>query len=334
MDLGHTGRKGNGETSDPCVRVAPRPEDVAAATLLLRGTGNPRRTFCLAAARLLRAEVATLWEVRGDGLEPTATSGEELPLVTGLMGSAAGRAAVGGVRFFAGDTWTDPGADRQFVERLGLRSVVAEPIRIGDRATGAITIGWCRPVEELDPLVSGFLSLMAVQASMAIDRADLAARLEQQALTDPLTDLPNRRGLARELDREMARATRTDSPLGFALMDLDNFKAYNDHHGHVAGDRLLVRAARAWRRNLRAQDTLARYGGEEFVILLPDCGVDALVTLEVIERVRAATPGGQTVSVGLAIWDGREPAHELAARADGALYAAKGEGRDRAIAVW
>lgn len=275
-----------------------------------------------------------LWEVRGDQLHQTASSSrvpQVLPRLTIGPGSAAGRATADGKRVFASDVRADPDTDSELVATLGLSSVLAEPVRMGDRTTGALVVGWRETISDLDPLVSGFLSLMAVQASMAIERADLADRLEHQALTDPLTDLVNRRGLARELDREMAVASRRGSPLGFALMDLDNFKGYNDAFGHAAGDRLLVRAARAWQAQIRAQDILARYGGEEFVILLPACGIGAASPLEVVERVRAATPDEQTASVGVAIWDGREPAHRLAERADAALYAAKAAGRDRVV---
>jgi len=318
------------------MQLAPTPEDLAAATELLRGGGDPRRTFCRAASRLLRADTATLWEVRDDELHLTAsveTMPEIVPRLAIGAGSAAGHAADDGTRFFVRDARVDPGADAELADHVGMRSILAEPIRTEDRTTGVIAVGWREPVADLDPLVSGFVSLMAVQASMAIERADLAERLEHQALTDPLTGLINRRGLARELDREMARAARHGSPLGYALMDLDNFKAYNDEHGHAAGDRLLTRAARAWVARIRAHDTLARYGGEEFVILLPDCGAGSATSLEVVERVRAATPEGQTASVGLAIWDGHEPADRLAERADSALYAAKDCGRNRALAA-
>ena len=317
--------------------LTPTSDDLAAATEILRRGGDPRQTLCRAAVRLLRADTATLWELHDDALELVASSGDDVSYVTARLalgpGSAAGRAAADGTRFFARDVRADPDANPGIVDQLGLRSILAEPIRTGEQATGAIAVGWREPVEELDPLVSGFVSLMAVQASMAIERADLAARLERQALTDPLTGLLNRRGLARELDREMARAARRGSPLGLALMDLDNFKAYNDENGHAAGDRLLVRAARTWSARIRLQDTLARYGGEEFVVLLPDCGVGSASPLEVVERVRVATPDAQTASVGLVIWDGSEPAHRLVERADAALYAAKDHGRDRALAA-
>jgi len=125
--------------------------------------------------------------------------------------------------------------------------------------------------------------------------------------------------------REMSRARRTGRPLCMAFLDLDHFKLYNDTHGHPAGDAHLRRAATAWRRELRAIDVLARYGGEEFAILLPDCDIDQ--ASEVLDRVRDATPSGETASAGVVKYDGREPPDSLVARADAAMYRAKHAGR-------
>ena len=123
----------------------------------------------------------------------------------------------------------------------------------------------------------------------------------------------------------MARAERSGEPLCLALLDLDHFKAYNDEHGHQAGDAHLRRAAALWRREVRTIDVLARYGGEEFGVLLPSCEI--IEAHEVIDRVRAATPNGQTASAGVVQYDGRESADSLLARADAALYRAKHLGR-------
>ena len=103
-------------------------------------------------------------------------------------------------------------------------------------------------------------------------------------------------------------------PLYVALLDLDHFKAYNDRHGHPAGDELLRRAARAWRKAMRANDVLARYGGEEFAVLLAGCEEERAI--EIAERLRQATIDEQHVSIGLARWDGCESAERLVARAD------------------
>jgi diguanylate cyclase (GGDEF)-like protein len=149
------------------------------------------------------------------------------------------------------------------------------------------------------------------------------------ARTDSLTGVANRRAWDEELPRELARSARSRQPVCVALLDLDHFKAYNDEHGHQAGDRLLKAAAAAWEGRLRKTDLLARYGGEEFAVLLPDCALgDAM---EIAERLRTAQPE-VTCSIGVADWDGREDIGRLVARADRALYAAKAGGRDRCVA--
>jgi diguanylate cyclase (GGDEF)-like protein/PAS domain S-box-containing protein len=162
------------------------------------------------------------------------------------------------------------------------------------------------------------------------DRSRLLDQLQEVALTDELTGLPNRRRWHEELDREMARARRTRSRLCVGMVDLDGFKPFNDTHGHQAGDRLLARTARAWSEVLRATDMLARYGGDEFLVLLPDCPVDEALT--VVKRLREATPGELTCSVGLTSSIGDEDGDGVLSRADAALYDAKRRGRD-AIAI-
>jgi len=117
--------------------------------------------------------------------------------------------------------------------------------------------------------------------------------------------------------------------MAVALVDVDHFKDFNDQHGHPTGDALLREAAISWRTTLRATDVIARYGGEEFAVLFPHGPrTDAL---EAVERLRAATPAGQTCSAGIAYWNGMESGEELVARADAALYTAKAGGRDQAI---
>jgi diguanylate cyclase (GGDEF)-like protein len=150
--------------------------------------------------------------------------------------------------------------------------------------------------------------------------------VEAISRTDELTGLPNRRAWDDELRREMHRSRRNGGALGVALLDLDRFKVFNDSHGHQAGDELLRDAAAAWRLALRVTDFLARYGGEEFALALPGC--PPRDGLAVLDRLRAATPGAQTLSGGLAIWDGTETVEAVIARADKALYQAKNEGRN------
>jgi diguanylate cyclase (GGDEF)-like protein len=162
--------------------------------------------------------------------------------------------------------------------------------------------------------------------TQAVEISRLVSRLEGLARTDPLTGVPNRRVWDEELPRELNRARRMGTGLCVAMIDLDDFKSYNDRHGHQAGDLVLKEAASAWRAEVRSTDLLARYGGEEFVLLLPACALEDAV--EIVERLRAATPL-VTCSVGLASWDFQEAAPELVERADQALYLAKANGRNR-----
>ncbi|HEV2895928.1 MAG TPA: GGDEF domain-containing protein [Actinomycetota bacterium] len=162
----------------------------------------------------------------------------------------------------------------------------------------------------------------------AVEISRLVSRLEGLARTDPLTGVPNRRVLEEELPRELERARRMGTGVCLAMIDLDNFKAYNDRHGHQAGDLVLKEAASAWRAEVRSTDLLARYGGEEFVLLLPTCALDDAI--RIVERLRLVTPL-VTCSVGLACWDFQEASEELVERADQALYAAKAGGRNRHV---
>jgi diguanylate cyclase (GGDEF)-like protein len=156
-----------------------------------------------------------------------------------------------------------------------------------------------------------------------------AQTLDRLAGEDALTGAANRRRFDEQLAVELAEAERSHEPLALVMIDFDHFKAFNDHYGHVAGDRILSEAVAAWCGQLRPGDLLARYGGEEFALVLPGC--DPREAQAVVDRVRAATPPGPTCSAGLALWDGAEDAEALVRRADHALYAAKASGRNRAV---
>jgi diguanylate cyclase (GGDEF)-like protein len=172
--------------------------------------------------------------------------------------------------------------------------------------------------------ISGF-----TVSELVRQRETLEIRLGEIARTDALTGLLNRRAWDEELERELARASRGDTPICAALLDLDHFKGFNDRHGHQAGDDHLQDVALVWRARLRATDLLVRYGGEEFAVLL--AGTDLDEASDVIEGLRSVVAGGETVSAGLAQWDGVETGRELVARADAALYRAKAGGRDRIV---
>jgi diguanylate cyclase (GGDEF)-like protein len=215
---------------------------------------------------------------------------------------------------------------RTLAERLRMRSLHVRPAFRGGRTVALLVVGWrSERRDAVDRTRGELLGALADEAARAVERDAHVALLNRQARTDELTALPNRRAWEEALQRELARAQRTGDPLCVALLDLDHFKVFNDRHGHQAGDAHLRRTAAAWRRELRTIDVLARYGGEEFGVLLPDC--DPSQAGEVIDRVRRATPGGESASAGVVAYDRRETAESLLARADAALYRAKHAGR-------
>jgi diguanylate cyclase (GGDEF)-like protein len=200
------------------------------------------------------------------------------------------------------------------------------PIVREHSAVAVLAFRW-PDVEARENAAEEIISLLATETSVTLERLDLMQRLEASARTDELTGLPNRRAWQEELPRELARAERESSSLCVAMLDIDHFKAFNDRHGHLAGDLLLKEAAAAWTAKLRVTDMLARFGGEEFTLAIPACGEQEALAL--VERLRAAMPKGVTCSAGVAVWNGTEPAAALLERADRALYLAKEHGRDR-----
>ena len=156
------------------------------------------------------------------------------------------------------------------------------------------------------------------------------------ASTDELTGIANRRAFMSQLDREIAGATEFGWPLAVAMFDVDHFKLVNDRYGHAVGDRVLQLIAARAASVVRGGDLVGRLGGEEFGILMPGAALDEAA--HVAERLREAMETvaeldeslpGVTISIGIAARESQRSAQELLASADVALYAAKGEGRNR-----
>ena len=171
------------------------------------------------------------------------------------------------------------------------------------------------------------------------DSLEMQRKYQQYASTDALTGLHNRGWLDDAFDREVKRSERDQLPLALIMIDVDNFKSYNDEYGHLAGDQVLITVAQAIRNPLRPNDLVARFGGEEFAVLLPETTVDnaKIIAERLRQRVYEADPGtlddvdlpSVTISLGIA---GRQPGYSLdmmIAAADVAMYHAKRNGRNR-----
>lgn len=187
-------------------------------------------------------------------------------------------------------------------------------------------IAW--PVIGIGTLLLSALVLVRMVGLLNIVQVQ-AVRLSALARSDSLTGAPNRRTWDHELPRACQISRERGTTLCVAILDLDRFKAFNDTHGHQAGDRLLRDAVAAWSAVLPADALLARYGGEEFAVLIP--GSTPPEVEQLLYQLRRVTPGGQTFSAGVAVWDPRTEPGSALAGADDALYAAKRTGRDRVV---
>jgi diguanylate cyclase (GGDEF)-like protein len=178
---------------------------------------------------------------------------------------------------------------------------------------------------------------------LALERAgwqERASEFQLMSITDPLTALPNRRYLEERLTEELNRSKRYDYSMSFLMIDIDDFKAYNDNNGHQAGDLAIQITAHCLKATLRSADVASRYGGEEFCILLPQTSIAEAVVIADRVRQRVATthyPHGKlqplarvTVSIGVSTYSSMvNTAETIIAAADRALYKAKHLGKDR-----
>lgn len=183
--------------------------------------------------------------------------------------------------------------DSQAAKALGIRTYVSAPVRLSDGSIYGTLCAASAHEANLPPTVEVVLQLFAKLIAQHIEREQLMAQLKERnaqltqlALTDPLTQLPNRAALMEELARLLARALRTDAHVVVAFVDLDGFKNVNDVHGHAVGDLLLRTIAQQLKAQMRATDMVARMGGDEFVLVGP-CDAQPHAIEETLQSVRA-----------------------------------------------
>ncbi|MCX7638960.1 MAG: diguanylate cyclase [Pyrinomonadaceae bacterium] len=215
-------------------------------------------------------------------------------------------------------------------------SFISFPVIIGNKKVGVLNITDRRDGSEYDEFDLEILKSVVSQVSLAVERAAFMSKAdeyEQLSITDELTQLSNRRYLEARLEEEVKRSQRSGLPLAFLMIDVDDFKHYNDSFGHTEGDEVLRILANILRETLRGSDIAARYGGEEFSVLLPQTTLkEAQAIAERIRRKVEQTsfPNRQiTISIGISVCRADCQPIRLVASADKALYEAKKKGKNR-----
>ncbi|WP_432813608.1 sensor domain-containing diguanylate cyclase [Pantanalinema sp. GBBB05] len=251
---------------------------------------------------------------------------------------------------------------RRLLKLFQIKAQIITPLMKGERLWGLLCVHQCCQPRQWKETEIQFIKQLAAQFSVALGQAELVAqyrlqateldkamqelrqsnfKLEQLTIIDPLTQVANRRRFNEVLDKEVKHQHRTDSYLSLILFDIDYFKAYNDYHGHLAGDACLSKIAKAVQSVVkRPTDLLARYGGEEFAVILPD--TNASGAIQVAREIQMAVSNlqitcdhshegnGVTISLGIT---SQIPTPDLSvetliAEADKALYQAKEQGRN------
>jgi diguanylate cyclase (GGDEF)-like protein len=310
-------------------------ERLAETSRMILAGEDPARVACASLKRLTEAQQVTVL-MPNEGGELVVVATTEPSLADIVVPSGADSLANDVFRSLTptmvdvvlGNSQPYGGATRTIRAAHGTaRTAMYRPLLHDGQCAGVLIVSLDAARDEIPARTERLVAIVVDELSLSLERDRLRQVLAEQATTDPLTGLANRR----VWDERLAAQAKESGPVptSLAILDLDHFKAYNDENGHPAGDELLRMAAAAWSGALRGQDLLARIGGEEFGILLYGCSVtDAVV---VLDKLRARVPYGESASIGLAEQRAGESPLEWSARADRALYRAKSEGRDRLV---
>jgi diguanylate cyclase (GGDEF)-like protein len=276
------------------------------------------------------------WMVRHSGLQTEAVLGRDF---FDLFPELMGKRIAGAVRQALRDNF--PSVLSQSLHKAPFTLFASEAARAaGELMQQAVAV---TPLEVADGTRLCLIQITDVSVAVARERLlrDQALELRSQTFSDGLTGIANRRHFDVAMEKEIRRAKRSGTPLSLLMIDIDCFKAYNDHYGHQQGDDCLIKVAAALAQMLkRPFDMIARYGGEEFAVILPE--MDAAQSLRMAEAMRLTIVNAQlphakaghaeqiTVSIGMATHTGTlGDAAALVGAADRALYDAKRAGRNR-----
>lgn len=228
----------------------------------------------------------------------------------------------------------------ELASREGIRSVVCVPLKGEKSSTGCITV-MRKQVDPFSEQEIFLLNMFGLQASEAITIVKLVNELQRQAMYDYLTHIYNRNALNSVFEKNLSLSKRYSTRMSIIFIDIDNFKAFNDAHGHLLGDKLLCDFAQILKKSCRKSDSVGRFGGEEFVIVAPhtDKG-KAIIFINKIRKIiekrtfigKGNSENNITFSAGISSFpeDG-DTMFELLQKADRAMYQSKITGKNKVI---
>ncbi|HEX5964579.1 MAG TPA: diguanylate cyclase [Pyrinomonadaceae bacterium] len=301
------------------------------------------------ANELFESERASLLLLKEDSNELVLKSSSGFPKDPGLIGpirvgeGVSGEAINSGKAIVVRDLRSSGRHPAPPERSYKTDSFISYPITIAGRKVGVLNVTDKKGGRSFDEIDLSLMEIIGPQMAVALERAEWherATEFQLMSITDSLTGMPNRRYLEERLAEELNRSKRYDYPMSFLMIDIDDFKAYNDKNGHLAGDLAIQITGHCLKAALRSADVASRYGGEEFCILLPQTGMAeaAAIADRIRQRVNSthfphgkAQPLGRvTVSIGVSTFSQiiNTPENIIAA-ADRALYQAKSLGKDR-----
>jgi len=225
---------------------------------------------------------------------------------------------------------------RPHADTYRTEACILAPILVGERLKGIVNLADPTGPSGFDTQLVGLIGPTCSLIGVALSNAKLFQQVQEQARTDSLTGLVNRRSFAPMLGGEIMRARRYGTALSLVMIDMDGLKDVNDTYGHLAGDAVIREVAERIRSTIREIDIACRYGGDEFTVILPNTSLEQ--AHHAADRLAAAVAGLPcrwqgidipiTISVGVCRYDGQTRPAEFIRGADAALYAAKSRGRN------
>ncbi len=227
--------------------------------------------------------------------------------------------------------------NKDLTAKEGINAILSVPIKNRDKAIGSLSV-YRRSHQEFSDAEMLLMSIFAAQAVEAVDKTNQLEQLKIQATHDSLTGIYNRRFLLARIEEELKRAKRHNQHLSITFIDIDDFKKFNDSHGHLLGDKLLKDFASIIKSELRQNDFIGRIGGEEFIIVTPETDKNGAVTIsrKLLDRINQYEFMGKlgkflgiSFSAGISTFpDDGQVADELIRIADETMYQVKISGKN------